>query len=320
MRYRNIIAVVVFVIAASAIYYSYVKIKGLLTYSETSITMGPEGEQPAMDISSFSLEETDGPDSVWTLKARKAEMFKGAQRIIFTDVETLVNGDKKAKNNYRINSEHGAYFMNEEKIVLEKNVTIQTSHGYKVLTDKLDYSIKTKKISSMDPVSIVGKTPGGQVISIEGVGIDGSLGNGDFKISKKIVTKFGSDLEISSKHAEFNTNETTVIFSGDVEARKGGLDIKGDKLTVNYTAKGDIRDIDVAGRVKIKAGEKKYALCERALIKGSSSDVILTGKPEFHADGDIIVGKKIVFYADSDEVYVEKVRAEVSEKTVRKTK
>jgi len=91
-------------------------------------------------------------------------------------------------------------------------------------------------------------------------------------------------------------------------------------LKLGYTPKGDLQDIEVTGGVKIRAGQEKYALCEKALIRGSSSEVILTGKPEFHADGDIIVGQKIVFFTDSDEVYVEKVKAEVSEKTVRKKK
>ena len=185
MRSRTLITAVIFVLVGSGIYYAYIKIRRALTYADSSVTIAPSDEKANMEISGFRLEETDGPDSVWTLKAKKAEMFKNSKRIIFTDVETQVNGDLRAKNTYNITSDQGAYFMDEDKIILEKNVTINTSQGYKIFTDRLDYSVKTKQIRSIDPVNIFGKTPGGQLLSIEGVGIDGSLGSGNLKKTRR---------------------------------------------------------------------------------------------------------------------------------------
>jgi lipopolysaccharide transport protein LptA len=247
-------------------------------------------------------------------------MFKSSEKLLFIDVRAIVNADLEGKDVYNISSELGSYQIKNDKVVLEKNVSVSTSHGYKVLTDKLEYFAKTKKINSSDIVSISGKTPSGEQLSIEGIGINGDLGSGDFSIVKKISTKFGKNLMISSQHASFNTNKDVVVFEKDLVAKKDNLDIKGDKLVVKYVSTGEIKDIEVLGNVMIQAGDKKYALCDRAVMKDRSSQVELTGKPEFHVDKDIIVGQKIVFFADSDEVYVEKVKAEVSEQTVRKKK
>lgn len=320
MGRRVLIIVPVLLIISSLLIFSYVKIKKKLSYSDPSLASMPVDEIPTMEINSFKLEETDGPKSSWVLFAKKAQMFKSSEKLLFIDVRAIVNADLEGKDVYNISSELGSYQIKNDKVVLEKNVSVSTSHRYKVLTDKLEYFAKTKKINSSDIVSISGKTPSGEQLSIEGIGINGDLGSGDFSIVKKISTKFGKNLMISSQHASFNTNKDVVVFEKDMVAKKDNLDIKGDKLVVKYVSTGEIKDIEVLGNVRIQAGDKKYALCDRAVMKDRSSQVELTGKPEFHVDKDIIVGQKIVFFADSDEVYVEKVKAEVSEQTVRKKK
>ncbi len=319
MTKKTVIIAVSVVALIALTYFAYVKIKKALTYADASPTSIPIDEAPTMVIDVFKLEETEGLNSEWMLTAQKAEMFKKSGRIIFNKVDATVNGDAQGKTNYKINSDQGAYIIDEDKIILEKNVVITTSQGYKIITEMLEYYSKSKKINTPLPVSVSGKSPSGQVLNIDGVGISGDLGTGDFKIAKKISTKLGPKLEISSEKAEFNTNSNKVIFEKDITAKKDGLDIKGEKLVVSYSSTGEIKNIEVSDGVKIKIG-KKYALCDHALIKGGSSEVVLTGKPEFHAGRDVMVGQKIVFFADSDEVYVEKVKAEVTEDSVRKKK
>ena len=317
MTKRTIIIAVSVLVLVVLAYFTYVNVKKALTYSDASPTSIPANEAPSMVINVFKLEETEGPNSEWMLTAKKAEMFKKSGRIILGKVETVVNGDTQGKINYKINSDQGVYFIDEDKIILEKSVVITTSQGYKIVTELLEYYAKNKKINSPLPVLVSGKSPSGQVLNIEGEGISGDLGTGNFKITKKVSTKLGSNLEITSEKAEFNTNKNTVVFEKSLTAKKDSLDIKGEKLVVNYSSKGEIKDIEVTDGVTIKVG-KKYALCNHALIKGGSSEVVLTGKPEFHAGRDVMVGQKIVFFADSDEVYVEKVKAEVTEDSVRK--
>lgn len=319
MGKRTIIIIVSAVAVVVASVFVYKKVRKILTYADIKAGTANPNEIPAMTIKSFKLEETDGPNSRWTLTAQKADMFKNSGRILFDKVETLVNADALGKTNYKITSDKGTYFINSDKVVLDTNVVVQTSQGYKVLTDSIEYFAKTKRIKSSSPVTIQGKSPSGQMLDINGEGISGDLGTGDFKITKKINTKFGPKLEISSGTSEFNTNKNMVVFEKDLLAKKDGLDITGDKLIARYSEKGELGDIEVMGDVRIKA-EKRYALCNHALIKAGSSEVVLTGKPEFHSGRDVIVGKKIVFFADSDEVYVEKVKAEVTEDSMRKKK
>ncbi len=319
MSKRTVIIIVSSIVFAGLVYYAYIKIKKNLTYMDVSPVEEPKDELASMTINTFKLEETDGPNNSWSLSSKKAEMFKKSEKIIFDKVEMIVNGDSVGKTNYKINSNKGAYFIKQDKIILESEVTILTSHGYKIVTDMLEYYTKTKKISASVPVFIEGKAPSGQKLVIQGEGIIGDLGAGAFKVVKKITTKLGPLLEVSSKKAEFNTNSNKVVFEDDLVAKKDSLDITADKLVVKYSSKGEVEDIEAIGDVKIKV-DKKYALCEHAVMKGNNSEVVLTGKPEFHIGKDVMVGKKIVFFTDSDEVYVEKVRAEVSEDSVRKKK
>lgn len=273
---------------------------------------------PAMTIKGLKLEQTNGDKVEWTLNSRSAHIYGSPNnQMIFSDVDALVYGTNDQNEVYKINAATGSYWTKDDRISLADNVVVGTSKGYTFYTEDALYDIAKKKISTKSSVNAKGTSSDGDAVNMDGNGLKGDVGTGVFNLIDDVVATMGKKLNIKSNKAVFNTKDHNITFDGDVSAKKEKIDIGGDRISVGYDKKGAMKDMDVQGKVVIKTGDKK-ALCDNALIKANSDEIILTGKPEFHAGKDIIVGEKIVFFTDSEEVYVSKVKAAVSEKAVRK--
>jgi len=271
----------------------------------------------SMGIKGFKLEQTDGNKLEWVLNAENAEMFKKDGYILFSNVSADIYGSGQEKDVYNLLSKRGIYYTNSDIISLENDVNIKTSGGYTFSTSGASYSAGSKKIFSDSSIVAEGESSKGDRLYLEGNGLRGNISSGDFLINKKVMTRFGDKLEIESNSATINSRIRKIVFENRVQARKKELDIKGRKLSVEYDKGGNISDIVVDGNVDLNIDTRR-ALCDRAVISTESDEVILTGKPEFHSGDDIVVGEKIVFYTNNDEVFVSRVKADVSEGGVRK--
>lgn len=273
---------------------------------------------PSMTIKGLRLEQTNGDKIDWTLNSKTANMFGTPNnQMIFNDVNALVYSTNDQKEVYTINAVTGSYWTKEDKINLSDNVVVGTSKGFTFYTQDALYDIGKKKISTKSSVNGKGTSSEGEPVTIDGKGLKGDVALGDFYLTDDVVATMGAKLNIKSDKAVFYTKKNNITFDGDVSAQKDKINIGGNKMSVGYDKQGVMNDMNVVGKVVIKTGDKK-ALCDNALIKANSDEIVLTGKPEFHAGKDIIVGEKIVFFSNSEEVYVSKVRAAVSEKVVRK--
>jgi LPS export ABC transporter protein LptC/lipopolysaccharide transport protein LptA len=311
--FSSVITVVIAAILFGAWYLTEAELKNSKAKSKKTIF-----STPSMTIKGFVLEQTNGDKIDWTLNSKGANMFGApSNQMIFSEVNALVYGTKDQKEVYTINAATGSYLTKEDKINLKDDVVVKTTSGYTFYTQEALYDIAKKKISTKASVNAQGSSSSGEAVNIAGNGLKGDIAVGDFYLIEDVVATMGKKLNIKSNKAVFNTKQKNILFDGDVSAQKEKITIGGDKMSVGYDKKGVMNDMDVQGKVVIKTGDKK-ALCENALIKVSSDEIVLTGKPEFHAGKDIIVGDKIVFFTNSEEVYVSKVRAAVSEKAVRK--
>ena len=318
MRKKTIRSLIIFSLVFVVGYFTYLKVKDVLSGPDSSLTdvFIKKGE-PSMKITGFRLEESKGEKLEWILIASEADMFKDKGEILFKSVNTEVVGDGQKRDGYTIKSDTGTYYTKDDKINFEGEVGIQTSDGYNFLTDNVSYAAKGKKLETGAPVTISGTSKKGEKIFVYGKGLKGSTDAGDFSILDNVMTKIGKNLQVQSQTATVNTKKSKVTFVKGITARKDKINIKGDKLEVTYGKNGDVNDIDVEGNVKLNV-DKKMALCDNAVIKGNSTDIVLTGKPELHISGDIMVGEKIVFNTENDEVFVERVKADVSQKRYKK--
>ncbi|MEI6079032.1 MAG: LPS export ABC transporter periplasmic protein LptC [bacterium] len=318
MRKKTILSIIIFSLVFLTGYFTYFKIKNVLSQKESFFPIiAVKHEGPTMRIKGFKLEESNGEKLEWVLAADEAQMFKDKGEILFTTVSTDVKGDGKKKEGYVIKSSSGMYYTKEDKINFSGKVDVNTSNGYNFTTESVLYTAKDKKLATDDDIAVKGTLEKGDKIFVTGKGFNGNAETGDFNIRDKVYTKVGANLEIKSNKVTINTKKSTAIFVNEIVAKKDKMNIKGDKLEVTYGKSGDVNDIDVEGNVKLMM-DKKVALCDNAVIKGNSSEIVLTGKPELHVGEDIMVGEKIVFFTDNDEVFVEKVKADVSRRGYKK--
>ena len=318
MRKKTIRSLLIFSLVFIVGYFAYLKVKTMLSSPEGvfSGVLINKGE-PTMKISGFRLEESKGEKLEWVLVASEAKMYKDKGEILFSSVNTQVMGDDSKKSGYTIKSNTGTYYTKDDKINFDGEVGIKTADGYDFSTDNVSYVAKGKKVETNAPVTINGTSQKGEKIYVSGKGLKGNADAGDFSIMDDVVTKVGKHLQVQSQSAMVNIKKSKVVFTKGIIAKKDKINIKGDKLEVSYGKSGDVNDIDVEGNVKLNV-DKKMALCDNAVIKGSSTDIVLTGKPELHISGDIMVGEKIVFNTENDEVFVERVKADVSQKRYKK--
>jgi LPS export ABC transporter protein LptC/lipopolysaccharide transport protein LptA len=316
--YKKILTVSILVIIGAAIFCAvWYLAKSDLEKIEANAKKSA-APSPAMAIKSLVLEQTNGNKVEWVLNSKYANVFgtPGTQ-LVFDGVKAFVYGTKDPNEVYTIDSLGGTYWTKEDKINLEGNVVVGTSKGYSFYTDDALYDISKKKISTNSNVSAKGTADKGDKLYVQGTGMKGNIAVGDFYLMDKVDATLGTKLDIKSKKAVFNTQKNNVTFGGGVSARKDKVDISGGEIFVGYNKKGEMNDMKVEGEVAIQTNNKK-ALCDHALIKANSDEIVLTGRPEFHSGSDIIVGQKIVFFTDSDEVYVSKVKATVTEEARRK--
>jgi len=318
MRKKTIRSLIIFSLVFIVGYFAYLKVKDMLSGSDNvlSSVLINKGE-PTMKIIGFRLEESKGEKLEWVLSASEAKMFKDKGEILFSTVNTQVMGDDSKKGGYTIKSNTGTYYTKDDKINFDGGVGIKTSDGYDFLTDSVSYVAKGKKMETNAPVTISGTSKKGEKIYVSGKGLKGNADSGDFNILDNVETKVGKHLQVQSQNAMVNVKKSKVVFSKGIIAKKDKINIKGDKLEVSYGKSGDVNDIDVEGNVKLNV-DKKMALCDNAVIKGNSTEIVLTGKPELHMSGDIMVGERIVFNTENDEVFVERVKADVSQKRYKK--
>ena len=318
--YKKILTVSIIVLVGAAIFFAvWYLAKSDMEKAEANAKKSMM-VSPAMAIKGLVLEQTNGNKIEWTLNSKYANVFgTPGNQIVFDNVRAYVYGTKDPSEVYTINSLGGTYWTKDDKIDLEGNVVVGTAKGYSFYTDEALYDINKKKISTKSNVSAKGSADKGEKLYVEGTGMKGDVAEGDFYLIDKVVANLGTKLNIKSKTAVFNTKKNNVTFDGGVSARKDKVNISGGKMSVGYNKKGEMNDMNVEGDVAINTNKKK-ALCDHAVIKANSDEIVLTGKPEFHSGSDIIVGEKIVFFSDSEEVFVSKVKATVTEKAVRRKK
>ena len=96
------------------------------------------------------------------------------------------------------------------------------------------------------------------------------------------------------------------VFSGDVHATQGDLDLRSDRLEAFYPPGGSSPERLVAtGSVRLTQGEER-ALCREATFYRTEDRVVCIGKPaQLDRGCDRVRGAKITFFLDSEVLQVQ---------------
>jgi lipopolysaccharide export system protein LptA len=127
-------------------------------------------------------------------------------------------------------------------------------------------------------------------------------------------------IQIEADRMETSQEEGAVLFSGNVQARQGNLNINADEMTVLYTKAGPTPDasaetaadlsqkidkITAKGNVKI-VQEDWVAAGDTMEFNADDRIVVLAGNAKAWQDQNMVTGEKIVLYLDKGKSVVER--------------
>jgi lipopolysaccharide export system protein LptA len=129
---------------------------------------------------------------------------------------------------------------------------------------------------------------------------------------------------IKSQSLEVDNQKRIVVFTGQVDAKRGDMTINCEKMIVYYmdqsahkeSGKTDVRidKIVASGKVKISRPDGALAMAEEGVYYESDEKVVLTGRPVVKQGDDFVEGSRITLYLKEKRSVVEgsekeKVRA-----------
>lgn len=125
----------------------------------------------------------------------------------------------------------------------------------------------------------------------------------------------GEKIEISADRLVAAQNNQMVVFSGNVKAVHGKINISSDTLNVFYTDpkkssdkrynKDSIERIVASGNVTIEM-EGKTATCDQAVYQTATKTMTLTGeKTRIQSGENYITGKTVTLYQDTGQIVVD---------------
>jgi lipopolysaccharide export system protein LptA len=115
----------------------------------------------------------------------------------------------------------------------------------------------------------------------------------------------GQPIVINSDHLEGDNKRNTVIFTGNVVAKRGDVSIYSDSISIIYDEiNKDVTEVIAEGNVRIDM-KSREATGQKAVFVNSEEKIILTGNPKVKEGDNIIKGGKIILFLGEDRGIVE---------------
>ncbi len=136
------------------------------------------------------------------------------------------------------------------------------------------------------------------------------------EISQEEIEKADTGpMVIKSDILEIDNKRGIVIFSGNVDARRGGFIINSRKLVLYYYNQQGEKEqgteniktdkIIATGKVRITRTDGGLAMAEKAVYYQNDEKVVLTGKPVVKRGNDFVEGSKITLFLKEKRSIVE---------------
>jgi len=139
-------------------------------------------EQADAKISGFKFTQSQGDAIEWEIEAKQARLFESEKQALLNQVDVTLYG-RKGKE-LTVSGEEGTFHTTNKHFVLVNRATplvVETSGGYTIYTQQLEWANDTKQISSEGPVRIVGHG-----LEVTGRGLLGKLGSEEFEVLQDV--------------------------------------------------------------------------------------------------------------------------------------
>lgn len=104
---------------------------------------------------------------------------------------------------------------------------------------------------------------------------------------------------ITADRLEADQKNRTVVFYGDVQARKADLIMYADKMSLYYAENEEqgVDRVEIDGQLRIVQGDR-IATADHGIFMNREGRILLSGNSEVHQNGNSIVGDEIIYYID----------------------
>jgi lipopolysaccharide export system protein LptC len=158
----------------------------VLSTNEASVPaptpMGPGGDRADATISDFTFTQTKGATVQWQVQAQQARLFEQDRRALLQTVVVTLFGQQGKE--LTVNGEEGTLDTATKNFMLANRSTplvVETSNGYVIYTNHLEWTDQTREIRTQDPVRIVGHG-----LEVRGRGLLGHLDTQEFEVLEDV--------------------------------------------------------------------------------------------------------------------------------------
>ncbi len=106
-------------------------------------------------------------------------------------------------------------------------------------------------------------------------------------------------LEITAERSEWDLAARTARFSGAVQVRRGGVQMRCDTLDVRYADAERVDRVLAAGNVRVTQGAREASAASAELV-GATGQITLAGAPRLAEGPNTLVGSRIVLWLDDE--------------------
>jgi LPS export ABC transporter protein LptC/lipopolysaccharide transport protein LptA len=281
---------------------------------KSSYNESKDPEQSTKKMQGVHLVESQAGARDWELFSESAESQK--EENVWQIKKVKVHFYRKDALDFVGMGASGSINTNSKDLEITGSVSLTSTNGYKLETEKLFYLAQKRLLVSPSKVKMKGPSEN----NAKGVEVSGStmeirVDDGALSLSGQVEThkqmEDGKTLTIKSEKAEFSSKSKSVSFSQNVRLYVNQLKIEAPQAKFQYTSDGkSLESMQLFGGTKIFDFDK-FATSDAVTFFPKENKFVLNGTPRVVQNNDEILGEVITFLNGGKKVKVQNIRAKI---------
>lgn len=282
--------------------------------SKPGSALTPNEEDQAQQVMrGVHLVEAKPDRKDWELWADEAFTVSDGKKWKLLNVKVRFFGEKQSF--YIVTGDTGEVEIETKNVTIAGKVQMQSSNGYRFLTDTMSYNASERTIMTPDEVKMRGGEKRGEHLTeLTGRGLIASMATNEILIKSHVRSK--KELEnkevvfIESETAQFSAAHKFAAYLGDVAIDYKGSRITGPSARFDYDPNlKSVTSLFIEGGARI-TDFSKWATARQIQMLFQENKFILKGAPRVVQDNDELVGEQITFIDGGKEIVVDRAKAE----------
>lgn len=267
-------------------------------------------------INGFHMLEAQAGQKDWELWSETATSYKDTGELKLKKVKALFPGGDKGVS-FTVTGQEGRVDTKTKNLMIEGEVVTESSNGYVIKTQDVDYISTERILRTKSPVDV-----DGEGLKLKGVGMEARLKNSTILVQNDIkaerVVSDDKKVYVSSQSVELSGKTKSARFLGNVVMDVDSMRITGPQADFEYDpTKKFFKTIKVRGGTRVTDLDK-WAVSENLDVDFTKNMFVFRGSPKVVQNQDELKGEEIVFLDNGKRVQVKKARVKVEQGRINK--